>query len=310
MTNSSPGTRRAETLYQVRGALGIRPDRAAPFRALSLSPPCRTSRRSRGARAHEARRPASRFRCRSASTSTDGCKRAKTPWDAFPDAGTARWTPRPAALAEALRYPNVEASRERARRAPAARVRRQAHRRGRGERRRRAQASSRRGSSCLRRARSIPRRCCCARRSTGSPTAPDAVGRHFMNHNCSAVAGDRSARSSTIRSIRRRSASTISISTTGTAGRRSATSSCSGRVTAPILKSNICPRAGVGAFAARAPRGRLVCDERGPAQSREPRDGRRRADPSRLEAQQLVGARWAGRRVQGTSCARRAIRSC
>ena len=40
-----------------------------------------------------------------------------------------------------------------------------------------------------------------------------------------------------------------------------------GRVTAPILKSNIPRIAGMGALASHAPVGRLVCDERGSAQS-------------------------------------------
>ena len=42
-------------------------------------------------------------------------------------------------------------------------------------------------SSSLPRARSIPPLCFCAPREGGVANRSDAVGRHFMNHNCSAV---------------------------------------------------------------------------------------------------------------------------
>ena len=68
--------------------------------------------------------------------------------------------------------------------------------------------------------------------------------------------------------------------------------------------------AGMGARRDEPAHRRLVCDERGPAQSREPRDSRGRADSARLEAQQLGGSRRIGRRRSRIACARRATRSC
>ena len=67
-----PWYTRAEKLYRVRGALGVRPHRAAALGALSVWPRAGRAGDRKGARASEARGPATRFRCRSASTSTDG----------------------------------------------------------------------------------------------------------------------------------------------------------------------------------------------------------------------------------------------
>ena len=83
-----------------------------------------------------------------------------------------------------------------------------------------------------------------------------------------------------------------------------------GRVTAPILKSSIRMAPEWTLKLDEQALGRLVRDERGPPEPAKPSDGRRRANPPRLEAQQLVRARWVGQNLQGAIACCRAIRSC
>ena len=95
----------------------------------------------------------------------------------------------------------------------------------------------------------------------------------------------------TPRSTRRPSASTITISATARAARRSATSSCSGRISGAILKANmpLVPEWLLDQTLAACHR--LLRHERGHAESRKPHDGRRRAHRPAVEAHQL------GRRI-------------
>ena len=115
-------------------------------------------------------------------------KRAKTPWDAFPDTGHGKMDAETCGLAEALAHPNVELRTGRARRAAACGAGRQAHRRRRGRCRDGERSTiARESSSCSPPARSIRPRCCCALADGGVANRSDTVGRHFMNHNSSAV---------------------------------------------------------------------------------------------------------------------------
>ena len=157
-------------------------------------------------------------------------KGGATTWDAFPDTGVGKMDAETCgARRRRWRYPNVDAAR------PARSVERLTVGAGRQARRRRSnialaekRALPRPISSRCAPAPSNRRHCCCRSSERGVANRSGMVGRHFMNHNTTAVIADRSARRSTIRSIRRPSASTTSISTTGAAGRRSATSSCLG----------------------------------------------------------------------------------
>ena len=104
--------------------------------------------------------------------------------------------------------------------------------------RRRAAARSPRRSSCWPPARSTRRRCCCALARAASPIDRDAVGRHFMNHNCFGGAGDRSAHVND--SVYQK---TLGINDfyldDGRGGPPLGNIQLLGRVTAPILKSSI-----------------------------------------------------------------------
>ena len=114
-------------------------------------------------------------------------QRAKTPWDAFPDARTGKMDAESCGLAAALAHPNVElrtsARVERLIMAPdGRRIAGVECVRG-GER----STLARRDLSCWPPARSIQPRCCSGPRRAALPIVRDPVGRHFMNHNASAV---------------------------------------------------------------------------------------------------------------------------
>ena len=166
-------------------------------------------------------------------------KRAKTPWDAFPDTGSGKMDAESCGLAEALRYPKCRIAREHEGGAvcsltPDGKRLSGVEATVEGERQQILAkivilSAGAVNSAAL--AVSLSREGGIANRS-------DTVGRHFMNHNCSAVLAV-DPRTSTTRSIRRHSGSTTSTWTTGMADPRSAISSCLGRVTAPILKSNL-----------------------------------------------------------------------
>ena len=304
-----PWYSRAEKLYQCPRRARLRPDRAAAFRALSLSAGAGRAGDRQGARAHEARRPApvsAAARRRHREMAQRAPRRRGTPsrhGNRQDGRGELRRSPR------RLRHPNVElrtnARVERLLLEPdgkrIAGVERRSPRRASRDRRQARRAVRRRGqfggaAAALRRR--GPRQS--LRRGRPPFHEPQLLGR----------AGDRSADGQRLGLSEDARRSTISISTTAAAGRRSATSSCSAASPAPILKANI-PRApGMGAGSDEPALRRLVRDERGPAEPGEPRDRRRRADPARLEAQQLGGACGAGEAPSRSGCAPRAIRSC
>ena len=104
-------------------------------------------------------------------------------------------------------------------------------------------------------------------REGGLANRSDAVGRHFMNHNCSAVLAidPRTINNSIYQK-------TLGINDfyldDGRGGPRSATFSCSGASPRPILKTNLraAPEWALGLMSRRSRR--LVRDERGPPESR------------------------------------------
>ena len=164
-------------------------------------------------------------------------------------------------------------------------------------------ASSSPGSSCSPPARSTQRRCCCGRRERGLANRSDMVGRHFMNHNASAVLAidprvvNDSVYQKTLgdqRFLSRRRPRRPAARQHPTARPRHRAD--------PQGKHQA--GAGMGAGLGQPARRRLVRDERGPAEPRKPRDRRRRADPARLEAQQL-GARTSN---SSSGCKRTAAR--
>ena len=173
MTSWSPGTARAEALYQVRGALGDDPTEPRAFDALSLSRRCPTSRRSpRCASAWQrvGLHPvfaAARRRYRTlAERARDALGRLSRHRHGKMDAETC-------GLAAALAHPNVELRTGAQGRAAAARRRTASAIDGvEVVDRRRARDDRAPSSSCSRPARSIRRRCCCAPPSAASPTAP------------------------------------------------------------------------------------------------------------------------------------------
>ena len=156
---------------------------------------------------------------------------------------TARWTPRPRRSPPALRHANVELETG-AEVDAAGSGSRTAADRGRRTTARtasRSTSAAEAGGAVGRRGAARP---CILLRSAvaaagGLANRSDLVGRNFMNHNSLGDAGHRSALPQQLRLPEDASASTISISTTARAARRSAMSSCSARSTAPILKANL-----------------------------------------------------------------------
>ena len=164
-------------------------------------------------------------------------KRAKTPWDAFPDTGSGKMDAENCGVNEALAHPNVELRDERARRAAAARAGRQARRRRRsfvdGERTRIAAKIVVLSAGAVNSAALL-----LASRDGGVANRSDAVGRHFMNHNASAVLAidPRSVNDSVYQK-------TLGINDfyldDGRGGPPLGNIQLLGRVTAPILKSSL-----------------------------------------------------------------------
>ena len=282
-----PWYTRAEKLYQVRGALGFdetepRHSEPFPFGPVPDEPAiARVRERMTGVGLHPFPLP----------LGVDIMKwlaRAKTPWDAFPDTGTGKMDAESCGLAEALRHPNVELREN-------AKVERLlADRDGKriagveatfGGGRKRIYAkivilsAGAVNSAAL----------LLASRDGGVANRSDAVGRYFMNHNCSAVLAidPRTVNDSVYQK-------TLGINDfyldDGRGGPPLGNIQLLGRVTAPILKSSL-PKAPEWALALLTPTiCRLVRHERGSPQSGQPCDGAGRPDPSRLEAQQRVRA--------------------
>jgi hypothetical protein len=133
----------------------------------------------------------------------------------------------------------------------------------------------------------------------GLANRSDAVGRHFMNHNASAVvAVDPRVVNDLVYQ------KTLGINDfyldDGRGGPPLGNLQLLGRVTAPILKANVrfAPEWALGLMSRRSVDWYAMSEDL--PQSGEPRHSRRRADPPRLEAQQLDDPRDADRGFQGT----------
>ena len=163
MRSWSPVTARPSSCSRCAAATATtRPSRphstAYPFPPV----PGRARRSPRRARALKASGPASLLACRSASTSSAGSPRGRTPWDAFPNTDAGKFDAETGPLAEALRIANVRlvtgAMVERLIAAPDGRRIAAVDYERAGETR----TLARRSWSCSPPARSIRRSCCCA----------------------------------------------------------------------------------------------------------------------------------------------------
>jgi choline dehydrogenase-like flavoprotein len=234
-----PWYMRAERLYRVHGALGFdrtepRHSESFPFAPIPDEPAiARVRERMKGVGLHP-------FPLPLGVDLERWLKRAKTPWDAFPDTGTGKMDAESCGLAEALRHPNVELREN-------VKVERLVLD---SDGKRLAGVEAKVGGESNRILTKIvvlsagavnSAALLLASRSGGIANRSDAVGRHFMNHNCSAVLGldPRTVNDSVYQK-------TLGINDfylgDGAGGPPLGNIQLLGRVTAPILKSNL-PRA-------------------------------------------------------------------
>ena len=232
---------RAEKLYNVRGAIGLRPDGAAHSDALSFRARAGRAGDRQSPRAHEARRaaplsPSARRRHREMAQA-----RARRPGTPSPTRGLARWTRRPAVSTKRLLIRNVELRENAQRRAAAPRARTANAIAGveasiAGERKAISAGIVVLAAGAVNSAALLLRS-----GEGGIANRSDAVGRHFMNHNCSAVLAidPRTVNDSVYQK-------TLGINDfyldDGRGGPPLGNIQLLGRVTAPILKASI-PRA-------------------------------------------------------------------
>jgi choline dehydrogenase-like flavoprotein len=227
---------RAEKLYRVRGALGFdqsEPPHSEPFPFAPVPDEpaiARVRERIKGVGLHPFPLPL--------GVDIDRwLLRAKTPWDAFPDTGAGKMDAESCGLAEALRFPNVEL-RENAKverllvepdgkRLVGVEVTRG------GERQNVSAKIAILSAGAVNSAALLLASC-----ESGIANRSNAVGRHFMNHNCSAVLAidPRAVNDSVYQK-------TFGINDfyldDGRGGPPLGNIQLLGRVTAPILKSNL-----------------------------------------------------------------------
>ena len=211
--------------------------------------------------------------------------RAKTPWDAFPDTGTGKMDAETCGLSKALAHANVElresARVERLLVGPDGKRVTGAEALIAGERRTISARIVILAAGAVNSAALL-----LASRDGGIANRSDAVGRHFMNHNCSAVLAidPRSVNDSVYQK-------TLGVNDfyldDGRGGPPLGNIQLLGRVTGADPQVEYTNRAGVDARSHEQTHGRLVRHERGPPQPGKPGDGGRRTDPARLAAQQL-----------------------
>jgi choline dehydrogenase-like flavoprotein len=231
-----PWYTRAEKLYRVRGALGFdesEPPHSEPFPFAPVPDEpaiARVRERIKGVGLHPFPLPLGLDIHR-------WLERAKTPWDAFPDTGSGKMDAESCGLAEALRYRNVElrenAKVERLLVGPDGKRLVGVEARIRGERRQVSAKIVILAAGAVNSAALL-----LASRDHGIANRSDAVGRHFMNHNCSAVLAidPRTVNDSVYQK-------TLGINDfyldDGHGGPPLGNIQLLGRVTAPILKSNL-----------------------------------------------------------------------
>ncbi len=234
-----PWYTRAEKLYRVHGALGFdesEPPHSEPFPFAPVPDEpaiARVRERIKGVGLHPFPLPL--------GVDIDRwLRRAKTPWDGFPDTGSGKMDAESCGVAEALRYPNVEL-REKVKverlvlDSDGQRLAGVEASVG-GERKRILGRIVILAAGAVNSAALL-----LASKDEGIANRSDAVGRHFMNHNCSAVLAidPRTVNDSVYQK-------TLGINDfyldDGQGGPPLGNIQLLGRVTAPILKSNI-PRA-------------------------------------------------------------------
>ena len=224
-------------------------------------------------------------------------RRAKTPWDAFPDTGSGKMDAESCGVNEALLHPNVElrenAKAERLMLEPDGKCLAGVDAVIGGERTRIGAKIVILAAGAVNSAALL-----LASRDGGIANRSDTVGRHFMNHNCSAVLAidPRSVNDSVYQK-------TIGMNDfyldDGNGGPPLGNIQLLGRVTGPILKSNMRTTPEWASQPDEPALGRLVCDERGSSESGKPGHAGWRTDPTRLEAKQLVRARKPHQGLQG-----------
>ena len=281
---------RAEALYQVRGAIGddpTEPKHSAPYPQAAVSDePAIAEVRNRLKRVglHP-------FSLPLGVDIEAWLKRAPTPWDAFPDTRSGKMDAETCGLKAALAHRNVDL-----------RVGAQAKRillEPDGKRVRAVEyVEERRSPDADRQARRGP---CAGRRQFGGPHAAipsfegglanssGAVGRHFMNHNASAVLA---VDPRTINdSVYQKTLGLNDFYLDDGHGRRLGNVQLLGRVTGPILKANIAsaPEWALNALSRRSVDWYAMTEDLPNPESRVTVDGGR--IQARLEAQQLGGSR-------------------
>ena len=304
----SRGTARAEALYQVRGAVGddpTEPAHSAPY----PHPPVPDEPAIAEVRERLKRVGLHPFSLPLGVDIEAWLKRAPTPWDAFPDTRSGKMDAETCGLKAALAHPNVELRDRRAGEARAARSRTASafaasstHEDG------ETRDADRQARRAVRRRRQFGGRCCCIAR--GRPRQSLRRGRPSF-HEPQFVGGarDRSAHGQRLGlSEDARAQRFLSRRRTRRAAARQRSAARPRH--RPDPESQHRERAGMGAECAEPAQRRLVCDERGSAEPGEPRDGRRRTHPARLEAQQLERASRTGRAAARAPEAPPAIRSC
>jgi choline dehydrogenase-like flavoprotein len=231
-----PWYTRAENLYRVHGALGFdqsEPPHSEPFPFAPVPDEpaiARVRERIKGVGLHPFPLPL--------GVDIDRwLMRAKTPWDAFPDTGAGKMDAESCGLAEALRYPNVDlrenAKVERLLMEPDGKRLVGVEVTSGGERQDVSAKIVILSAGAVNSAALL-----LASRDGGIANRSDAVGRHFMNHNCSAVlAIDPRAENDSVYQ------KTLGINDfyldDGRGGPPLGNIQLLGRVTTPILKSNL-----------------------------------------------------------------------
>ena len=274
----------AEKLYNVRGAVGFDPTEPRASRPIR-SALSRTSRRSREVRERLKRVGLHPFPLPLGVDVDKWLKRAKTPWDAFPDTGTGKMDAETCGLSKALAHPNVElrenARVERLLVGPDGKRVTGVEALIAGERRRISARIVILAAGAVNSAALL-----LASRESGIANRSDAVGRHFMNHNCSAVLAIDPAYGQRLRLPEdARHQRLLPRRRPRRAAARQHPAAWPGDRANPEGKPS--ESAGVGSRSHEQALSRLVRDERGRAEPGKPRDGGRRADPARLAAQQL-----------------------
>jgi choline dehydrogenase-like flavoprotein len=231
-----PWYTRAEKLYRVHGALGFdesEPPHSEPFQFAPVPDEpaiARVRERMKGVGLHPFPLPLGLDIDR-------WLERAKTPWDAFPDTGSGKMDAESCGLAEALRYRNVElrekAKVDRLLMEPDGKRLSGVEATIRGERKEVSAKIVILAAGAVNSAVLLLAAC-----DRGIANGSDAVGRHFMNHNCSAVLAidPRTVNDSVYQK-------TLGINDfylhDGRGGPPLGNIQLLGRVTAPILKSNL-----------------------------------------------------------------------